>query len=124
MTIADNAGSPIAARWAVALAKAVLCSCALMILTSLQAVWAQDPVACTKAGIGPQAPRDLTKLVAGINPVTFAKAPAADKMHLCNVHFHQFAEHKGAEYSGEAGKGDNKGKGHSEGRGHDNEDDD
>jgi Delta carbonic anhydrase len=109
MTITENAGSLISARSAVPLAKAVLCSCALMILTSLQAVRAQDPVSCTKAGIGPQSPRDLTKLIAGTNPVTFAKAPSADKMHLCNVHFHQFAEHKGTEYSGEAGKGDNKG---------------
>ena len=94
---------------AVALLKAVLCSCALLILTSLQAAWAQDPVACTKAGIGPQSPRDLTKIDPGTNPVTFAKAPSADKMRLCNVHFHQFAEHKGKGYSGEAGKGDNKG---------------
>ena len=62
-----------------------------------------------RAGVGPQSPRDLTQLVAGTNPVTFAKAPSADKMQLCNVHFHQFAEHKGAEYSTEAGKGDNKG---------------
>ena len=45
-----------------------------------------------KAGIGPQAPRDLTKIIPGTNPVTFAKAPPADKMRLCNVHFHAFAE--------------------------------
>lgn len=94
---------------AVALLRAVLCSCALLVLTSLQGAWAQDPVACTKAGVGPQSPRDLTKIDPGTNPVTFAKAPSADKMRLCNVHFHQFAEHKGKGYSSEAGKGDNKG---------------
>lgn len=109
MTIDRNAGSPISSRSTVAFAKAVLCSCALMALTGLQGAWAQDPVACTKAVIGPQAPRDLTKIAAGTNPVTFAKAPSPDKMHLCNIHFHQFAEHKGTEYSAEAGKGENKG---------------
>ena len=30
-------------------------------------------------------------------------------MHLCNVHFHQFAEHKGTGFSEVAGKGNNKG---------------
>ena len=30
-------------------------------------------------------------------------------MRLCNVHFHQFAEHKGKGYAGAAGTGDNKG---------------
>ena len=104
-----NAGSPISARSTVASVKAVLLGSALMVLTSMQAAWAQEPISCARAGVGPQSPRDLTQLVAGTNPVTFAKAPSADKMQLCNVHFHQFAEHKGAEYSTEAGKGDNKG---------------
>ena len=109
MTTRDDAGSLISARSFISFAKAALCSGALVVLAGVPVVWAQDPVSCTKAGVGPQAPRDLTKIVAGTNPVTFAKAPSADKMHLCNVHFHQFAEHKGAEYTAEAGKGDNKG---------------
>src|SRR5262245_33183866 len=109
MTITESAGSLISARSVAPLAGAMLGACAVMALTSLQAAWAQEPIACNKPGVGPQSPRDLTKIVAGTNPVTFAKAPSADNMHLCNVHFHQFAEHKGAEYSGEAGKGDNKG---------------
>jgi hypothetical protein len=49
------------------------------------------------------------KVVPGTNSVTFAKAPSADQMHLCNIHFHQYAEHKGTGYSGQAGEGDHKG---------------
>jgi Delta carbonic anhydrase len=109
MTTRRNAGSLILTRCAIALAKAAPCALALIVLADLQVARAQDPASCTKAGIGPQSPRDLTKLVAGTNPVTFAKAPPAGKMHLCNVHFHQFAEHRGTGYSGVAGKGDNKG---------------
>ena len=90
-------------------AKTIVCSCAVLMLTSLQIVQAQDPVACTKAGIGPQSPRDLTKIDPGTNPITFAKAPSANQLRLCNVHFHQFAEHKGKGFSGEAGAGNNKG---------------
>jgi hypothetical protein len=89
--------------------RAALCGGVLVALTGLQVVWAQDPVSCTKGDIGPQSPRDLTKIVAGTNPVTFAKAPPPGGMHLCNVHFHQFAEHRGIAFSGLAGKGDNKG---------------
>jgi hypothetical protein len=109
MMTEDNAGSLISARSAISLTVAVLGSCALAALTSWPAVSAEDPVACTRPGIGPQSPRDLTKIVAGTNPVTFAKAPSADKMHLCNVHFHQYAEHRGTAFSKEAGKGENKG---------------
>jgi len=108
MTSEDNAGS-ISARVVAPLARVLVCSFALLASTSLQAVWAQDPVACAKTDIGPQSPRDLTKFDPGTNAVKSAPAPSADKMNLCNVHFHQFAEHKGTEYSREAGKGENKG---------------
>jgi hypothetical protein len=87
----------------------VLCGGVLLALMGLQVAWAQDPASCTKAGIGPQSPRDLVNVVAGTNPVTFPKAPPPGKMHLCNVHFHQFAEHRGIGFSNIAGKGDNKG---------------
>ena len=109
MTIRRNAGSLILTRCAISLANAVPCALALIVLAGLQVARAQDPASCTKAGIGPQSPRDLSKLVAGTNPVNFAKASPPGKMHLCNVHFHQFAEHRGTGYSGVAGKGDNKG---------------
>lgn len=47
---------------------------------------------CT--GFGPQAPRDIRN-VSGSNPVTFAKAPPATQMNLCNIHTHTNAEHAG-----------------------------
>jgi hypothetical protein len=93
-------------RYAISLAKAVLCSGALIILMSSQTVRADDPASCTKAG--PQSPRDITKL-GGTNPVTFAKAPPAALMRLCDIHFHKFAEHKAAGYSEQWGEGDHKG---------------
>jgi hypothetical protein len=84
----------------------VLCSSALVILTTSPAVWADDPASCTKAG--PQSPRDITKL-GGTNPVTFAKAPPFTQMRLCDIHFHKFAEHRAPGYSDQAGEGDHKG---------------
>jgi cadmium carbonic anhydrase-like repeat protein len=93
----------------VSLVRTMLLGCGLLILTSLQDVSAQDPISCAKVGVGPQSPRDLVKLVPGTNPITFEKAPPVEQMHLCNVHFHQFAEHKGTEYSEQTGEGDHKG---------------
>jgi hypothetical protein len=65
-----------------------------------------NPASCTRAG--PQSPRDITKL-GGTNPVTFTKAPPYARMHLCDVHFHKYAEHKATGYPEQAGEGDNKG---------------
>lgn len=45
-------------------------------------------------GAGPQTPRDISSL-AGANPVSFALAPAASEMNLCNIHTHTNAEHRG-----------------------------
>jgi hypothetical protein len=59
---------------------------------------------------GPQSPRDLA-VKKGSNPRTFAVAPAVDKMNLCNIHFHESAEHKGGEFTTFAGYGDGKGYG-------------
>ena len=47
---------------------------------------------------GPQAPRDISKHE-GNNKVLFSPTPELAKMHLCNVHFHRFAEHRASAYS-------------------------
>ena len=49
-------------------------------------------------GFGPQTPRDIAS-PAGTNPVRFPTAPAAAAMHLCNIHTHTNAEHKGPGFS-------------------------
>ena len=62
-------------------------------------------------GAGPQSPRDINS-TAGTNPIVFSprQRPATN---LCNIHFHQFAEHKGGEFNTYAGNGD--GQGHESG---------
>ena len=62
------------------------------------------------AGFGPQAPRDIDA-VTGDNKRSFQPAPAYTAMNLCNIHFHENAEHKGGEFTKYAGNGDGKGKG-------------
>ncbi|WP_299955194.1 delta-class carbonic anhydrase [uncultured Roseobacter sp.] len=62
------------------------------------------------AGFGPQSPRDLS-VVTGDNTRVFAKAPAHTEMNLCNIHFHENAEHKGGQFTTYAGNGDGKGAG-------------
>ncbi len=47
---------------------------------------------------GPQTPRDIAN-PAGLNAVTFALAPPASEMNLCNIHTHTNAEHKGPGFS-------------------------
>ncbi len=59
-------------------------------------------------GFGPQAPRDIDA-VAGTNPRIFEKAPPHAQMNLCNIHFHEGAEHKGGEFTTYAGNGDGEG---------------
>lgn len=59
-------------------------------------------------GFGPQSPRDL-RTQTGSNPVDFSEAPDYDEMNLCNIHFHESAEHAGVEFSRFAGNGDGKG---------------
>ena len=61
---------------------------------------------CSKAG--PQSPRDIGEK-AGSNPVTFDFAPDTTKMNLCNIHFHEAAEHKASGYSRLTGEGDHQG---------------
>lgn len=62
------------------------------------------------AGFGPQSPRDIDN-IAGANLLAFEVAPAHTAMNLCNIHFHENAEHKGGEFTTYAGNGDGHGYG-------------
>jgi hypothetical protein len=55
-------------------------------------------------GFGPQTPRDIDD-VTGENTVAFTLAPPASDMNLCNLHFHENAEHKAKAFSIYAGDG-------------------
>jgi hypothetical protein len=86
---------------------ALLFGCMLTILSAPQgALAANDQVSC--AGAGPQAPRDVT-MTKGSNTITFAKAPPAGAMHLCDIHFHKFAEHRASGFLVRAGEGNHRG---------------
>lgn len=61
-----------------------------------KAVAAPAPSLCLDAG--PQTPRDISSK-AGLNTVSFEKAPAASELNLCNIHTHTNAEHKGPGFS-------------------------
>lgn len=63
----------------------------------------------TCQGFGPQTPRDIDNVV-GNNKRIFALAPDHKQMNLCNIHFHNQAEHKAKSFSIYAGAG-NKGHG-------------
>jgi len=62
------------------------------------------------AGFGPQAPRDI-EVMDGTNMRTFEAAPSYTKMNICNIHFHEGAEHRGGEFTTYIGNGDGKGYG-------------
>ena len=62
------------------------------------------------AGYGPQSPRDIGS-DAGSNPRVFEAAPSYRQMNLCNIHFHEGAEHKGGQFTKYAGNGDGEGYG-------------
>lgn len=70
----------------------------------------QDMLAKTaiEAGFGPQSPRDIDA-IKGENDREFGEAPPASEMNLCNIHFHENAEHKGGEFAKYAGNGDGHG---------------
>lgn len=61
-------------------------------------------------GYGPQSPRDLS-MKKGANKRIFSVAPSSKNMNLCNIHFHESAEHKGGEFTKFVGYGDGKGYG-------------
>ncbi|MGI9475394.1 MAG: delta-class carbonic anhydrase [Hyphomicrobiaceae bacterium] len=84
----------------------VLSTVCVMLLAASALAGGGNKMSCVKAG--PQAPRDITKLVGG-NSVSFALAPFAADMNLCDIHFHRNAEHRASGYSKLAGKGDHKG---------------
>ena len=62
------------------------------------------------AGFGPQSPRDLES-AAGVNQRLFETAPPSNEMNLCNIHFHENAEHRGGQFTEYAGNGDGAGHG-------------
>lgn len=55
-------------------------------------------------GFGPQSPRDIDQQE-GDNPRIFSLAPSYEDMNLCNIHFHAQAEHRGENFSLDAGQG-------------------
>ena len=61
-------------------------------------------------GYGPQSPRDINA-PAGANHRAFNTAPVVNKMALCDIHFHENAEHKGGLFTTFAGNGDGHGYG-------------
>ncbi|MFQ3219447.1 MAG: hypothetical protein ACJAUL_001842 [Paraglaciecola sp.] len=56
-------------------------------------------------GYGPQTPRDIDN-IAGDNESRFAMAPHYKEMNLCNIHFHNNAEHKAKDFAIFAGEGE------------------
>ena len=61
-------------------------------------------------GYGPQSPRDIDDLY-GENGVLFTATLPVTEMDLCNIHFHESAEHKGGDFTEYAGNGDGHGYG-------------
>ncbi len=61
-------------------------------------------------GFGPQSPRDIDA-AEGNNHRAFSSAPAVTEMMLCDIHFHENAEHKGGEFTTYAGNGNGLGYG-------------
>lgn len=61
-------------------------------------------------GFGPQSPRDINQLK-GTNQRLFGTSPDYTSMNLCDIHFHENAEHKGGEFTLYAGNGDGEGNG-------------
>jgi hypothetical protein len=56
-------------------------------------------------GFGPQTPRDIDSSI-GENKQVFTLAPSYQEMNLCNIHFHNNAEHKAKAFSIYAGEGE------------------
>lgn len=61
---------------------------------------------CT--GFGPQSPRDIGGNE-GVNGRQFGRAPAPEKLNLCNIHTHTNAEHKAPGFKIFAGSGEHGG---------------
>ena len=56
-------------------------------------------------GFGPQTPRDID-IKEGTNPQVFSLAPKYEALNLCNIHFHNNAEHKAKDFAIYAGEGE------------------
>lgn len=56
-------------------------------------------------GYGPQTPRDIDGHK-GTNPQLFSLAPKSKNINLCNIHFHNNAEHKAKDFAIYAGEGE------------------
>jgi len=56
-------------------------------------------------GFGPQTPRDIDDHK-GTNSQLFSLAAKSEKMNLCNIHFHNNAEHKAKDFAIYAGEGE------------------
>lgn len=69
---------------------------------------AQPPGAELCVGMGPQTPRDISS-ASGLNTEAFPLAPPPSEMHLCNIHTHTNAEHKGPGFSMFVGSADDGG---------------
>ena len=67
--------------------------------------FAQDAEGAACEGFGPQTPRDIDSKT-GENTQKFPLAPPYSEMNLCNIHFHNNAEHKAKDFSIYAGDGD------------------
>ena len=77
--------------------------------TMLSALFATSAMADTHGGkacegFGPQTPRDIDDLD-GDNKRSFAVVPEYEEMNLCNIHFHNNAEHKAKDFAIYAGEG-------------------
>jgi len=72
-----------------------------MVLVGSSGLSADD---LTCAAAGPQAPRDIENKV-GTNAKTFPLAPPVTQMNLCNIHYHERAEHSGPGFHVKTSKG-------------------
>jgi hypothetical protein len=104
ITASQRSGSTMGTAWRVALVTGAAALAA--VATSPAPAGGGNEIPCDQAG--PQAPRDVTS-TAGANPVSFALAPPPSNMHLCDIHFHRYAEHRAGGYSQVAGDGDHRG---------------
>ncbi len=81
----------------------------LTLKTQQQSALAIEPPGNTDGkGFGPQSPRDIDQSY-GVNQRVFGTAPNRSQLNLCNIHFHENAEHKGGNFTTYAGNGDGKG---------------
>ncbi len=77
----------------------------IMSLISVHAIAQTQSSDDACVGYPPQTPRDIDSL-SGENKQVFSIAPDFEKMNLCNIHFHNNAEHKAKDFSIYAGEGD------------------